>query len=95
MNQELKNKIGKFLVDNNIIFEVQRECIAIDRYSIDRYSILGHCYDTGNIVLNNSKESYDLFFEMLSKEVGETVGYPLYDNDFIYCTEVGVAIINL
>lgn len=89
MNQELKNKIGKFLVDNNIIFEVQRECIAIDRYSI-----LGHCYDTGNIVLNNSKESYDLFFEMLSKEVGETVGYPLYDNDFIYCTEVGIESLN-
>jgi len=82
MNKELKNKIAKFLVDNNVIFEFQKDNVAISRYSV-----LGHIFMTGHVGLCE-KDAYNLFFEIMSKEVGETVGYSLYDDTYVYCSNV-------
>jgi hypothetical protein len=78
MNQELKNKIVEYLVGNNVIFNFESDTIAINRHSILSNT------SKFNTVLNE-KESYDFFFGFMSIEVGEHVGYSLYDNNCVYC----------
>lgn len=81
MNKELKNKIAKFLVENSIIFE-----FAENYVSIDRYSIIDHIF-INKKELCDEKQVYDLFFKIMSAEVGETIVYSMYDDRFVYCCD--------